>query len=73
MWLGLRLQERVSEQRDNLLEAGSKHPLGPNLCVGRSGQVLKILEYSSGLTRAAALTLNPIERFETASVTTQGG
>ena len=49
------------------LEAVSKPPLGPNLGVGRSVQILEIHQYSFGLNLAAALTLNPIEGFETAS------
>ncbi len=36
----------------------------PNLCVGRSVQVLKILEYSSGLNLTAAWTLNQNPFFE---------
>jgi len=35
-----------------------KKAFGPNLCVGRSVQVIEILEYSSGLNLVAALTLN---------------
>ena len=35
-----------------------KNIFWPNLCVGRSYQILEILEYSSGLIFAAALTLD---------------
>jgi len=44
-------------------ETVEKPPLELNLGVGRSTQTLKILEYSSGLPLAAALTLSPIEGF----------
>jgi hypothetical protein len=39
----------------------------PNLGVGRSVQVLEILQYSSGLNLTAALTLNQNPFFEIAS------
>jgi hypothetical protein len=55
----------------------SKPPLGSNLGVGRSYQILEIPDVfttsgigfagTSGLIFAAALTLNPIEDFETTS------
>jgi len=48
-------------------EVVSKPPLELNLCVGREIQALEILEYSSGLHFVAALTLSPIEAFETTS------
>lgn len=54
-----------------LLEVVSKPPLGPNLCVGRSVQILEILEYACGLNLTAALILNPIEGFETTSKDSQ--
>jgi len=48
-------------------EVISKPPLEPNLCVGREIQALEILEYSSVLNFASALTLSPIEDFEITS------
>jgi hypothetical protein len=53
---------------EGALEVVSKPPLGPNLGVGREIQILEILEYSSGSNVAPALTLNPIEGFETTSM-----
>jgi hypothetical protein len=49
------------------LEVVSKPPLGLNLCVGLRCSILKIFTIFLRLPVSVALTLNPIEGFETTS------
>jgi hypothetical protein len=53
---------------DGDARSGFKTSPQSNLGVGREIQILEILEYSSGSNVASALTLRPIEAFETTSL-----